>query len=104
MTLAHGPLPVELEGAALRLYGASLAEQLRVDGEPTRVYWIPQRAAHFLISGAIGDQKHVRWGVNHHDMFIALDANEVRIHGFMITHEDGSGEDWIVHVPATTWK
>lgn len=104
LTLSHGPLPVDLDGAALRLYGASPAEQIRIDGASLPVYIIAPHAAHFVISGAVGEHKDVRWGVNHSWIVIFVDVAEVRVEGFSVTHVDGSGESWIVSVPATTWK
>lgn len=105
VSIAHGPLPVNLDGAALRLYGASPAEYLRVDGaQHRRMYAVAPHDAQFVISGAVAHRKDVRWATNTTPIFIFVSDAEVEIFGFTVAHTDGVDQSWIVHVPGTTWK
>lgn len=103
--LAHGPLPVNLDGAALRLYGASPAEYLRIDGaQERRMYAVAPHDAQFVISGSVVDRKDLRWAINTTPIFIFVTDDEVEIFGFSVAHTDGADQSWTVHVPGTTWK
>lgn len=104
VVINHGRLPVQLDDAALRLYGASTAELMRIQNGPGRVYMIAPNGAHFVISGSLADRRDVRWAVNITWMFITVDVDQIRILDFSVQHVDGSGETWTIHVPETRWK
>jgi hypothetical protein len=98
--ISYGSLPVELDRAALRLYGASRGEY----DSAYEAYVINPGDAHFVISGAQGDAPALHWAANSTPIVLRPESGGWVGDSFSITHVDGAGHAWTVSIPPTTWK
>jgi hypothetical protein len=100
--VAMGEMSLEINQLALRLYGAVQARPYHGNGGGD-AYTIDPGAAHFLVTGSIGDMSGTRWTENLDAIRVHASDGGWTIEGFTVLHVDGLGGTWEAAIPMTTW-
>lgn len=101
VSIAAGDASLEVEGLAMRLYGFVQAQTLfGNDGES---FIVDAGAAHFIVSGAIGDMAGDRWVSNVTPVRLYRSEDGWVLDTFIVERTDAMGV-WQAVIPVTTWE
>ncbi len=98
IVMTYGDFSVEIERAAIRLYGAAPGVR------DSTVHVVPDGRARFLISGATDGGPSTRWATNSAPIVLYEKNGGWFADRFELIHVDGSGAEWVITVPESTWE